>query len=97
MADEVKVFQVNECEWWMGHNAEEVKSAYLKERDMTAKDAFDDSFHGLSPEEMEKLVYVDTTELDYGGSVQRRSFKEELNRELEAGFSAPGFFASTEY
>jgi hypothetical protein len=105
---QVKIFQLNDWDWWAGYDLESVKAAYLKELGFTdpwdIENAFDDP-HELSDEELDRLKFVDGDDPinEDGTPGGTRTFREQLNRiiaERDASLDAayfPCFFASTEY
>lgn len=85
----MKVFQINDYEWYMGGTLEEAVAAAMADSGLPEDEATDDPCE-VDAEQMDKLVFVD----DDG--VTRRSFAAELQRRIEMG-AKPGMFASTEY
>jgi hypothetical protein len=57
---EIKIFKLNDCDWWAGEDLDSVKSAYLSEMDITdpqgIESAFDDP-RELFDEEMDQLKF----------------------------------------
>lgn len=90
----MKVFQMNDCDWWLAPSLDEAKADYIREM-------------GASPEELEDAFELDDTALDRlnftddralpDGELVKRPFREELERRIAAGDTGPGFFASTEW
>ena len=93
MEKKVKVFQLNDCDWWAGYDLKSVMADYSKETGVPPDEAFEDP-HELTDEEMEACTH-------YGNADRPedppRSFRQELNMMIEAGAGFPAFFASTEY
>jgi hypothetical protein len=87
MAD-IKVFKLNDCDWWAASDLEAAKAAYIEQ---TGEEDFDDAYE-LSDHQMEFLKF--RRDDDNHTEV---SFKEELERRLRDGETFPCFFASTEY
>ena len=86
----IKVFRLNDCDWWAGENLESVKKDYLKETGLDAEEAFDDP-EEITEEIMNKGKYVDED------GKNERTFKEELDSMIKNGTKFPAFFASSEY
>ncbi len=86
----VKVFAMNDCDWWAAETLDEAKTAYLDQTGMTEADGpFDDPYE-LDAKAMDRLRFSDND-----GAV--RTFREQLERMLASGQKFPAFFASTEY
>ncbi len=85
----LQVFQLNDCDWWVGRDEAEVKADYLEITGLTAEEAFDD-FHAISRADMERLVVVEE-------SGKTMTFLAKLQEMIAAGESFPCLFASTEY
>ncbi|MCU1285917.1 MAG: phiPLPE 70 [Acidobacteriales bacterium] len=89
----IKVFEVNDTEWWAGTDLESIKTAY-KEITGIDPDDEDEGFqdpHALTDEEMETLQFSD----DDGS---KRSFREQLELMVAAEREKfPTMFATTEY
>lgn len=84
-ADMLKVFQMNEWDWWVAHTALEALEDYNRIHDVPTVDARE-----LSMAELESLHYRDPD----GSS---RTFASELRRRQLLGDRQPGLFASTEF
>jgi hypothetical protein len=88
MAEPVmKVFRINDCDWWFGSSLEQAIAAYMAETGLPFDEAVD-SPRELTPEELAKHTYCD----DDGTT---HSFAEEVERMLSEG-KANCLFASTE-
>lgn len=85
----IKVFKLNEYEWWAGGSWEEVKKCYMDTTGLSEVEAFDDECHELTPDEMNSLKF-------YGEDNSERTFQEELDKEIAEGQEFPCFFAGTE-
>jgi hypothetical protein len=85
----MKIFKLNDCDWWAGEDLESVKSAYIEE----VGGDVDDDARELTEAEMDSLDFVDELP-DYG---EHRTFREQLRRMIDSGAQFPCFFASTEY
>lgn len=98
---EIKVFQLNEFDWWAGENLESVKADYVSENGL-GDDESDRPFvdpHELSDADMDRLHFVDGDEPinEDGTRGGKKTFREELALMVMRGDSFPCFFASTEY
>lgn len=89
---EVKIFAINDCEWWAGQDLESVKSAFIA-AGYGDESSFDHSREVADPE-MQRLTFVD--DLSNPDS-PKSTFRERLDLMIAQGASFPCFFASTEY
>ena len=93
----MRVFRLNECDWWMARSLIEAKADYLATfGPMPEDEAFDDP-RELSDADLDRLQFVDTDVDENPIKGSRRSFREELQQRIEAGANWPQHFASTEY
>lgn len=90
----VKIFQLNDCDWWIGPSLEACKKDYV-ENYCDAEDIQEDA-HELSDEELDRLVFVDCDEDERQTGV-KRTFREQLKVEVAKGGAFPRMFASTEF
>lgn len=86
----IKIFQLNDCDWWAGEDLKSVKKVYAEEVDSDS-DLTEDA-RELTEKEMNELVFADET-----GSGNGRSFKDQLKRLIDNGQEFPCFFATSEY
>jgi hypothetical protein len=86
----IKVYQLNEFEWWAAATLADAIADWKKWTGLT-DDELEDP-RELTAEEMRELVYVDPDD-DYA----KRPFAEELQARLDAGLEFPQPFATTEY
>ncbi len=96
MADgKIKVFRVDDADWWAGEDVESVKAAYLEETGLDAEEAFGgDEPWELTGETMDSTTFYDDLSDKEAGS---RTFAEQLKQMVDAGCQFPCSFASTEY
>lgn len=92
MAKEIKVFRLNECEWYAGETAEEC-IAYAMEltgepRASIVED--EDSISALSPEAMARYEFLNEAGKKEG------SFQQQLDKMIASGETFPCLFACTE-
>ena len=87
---DLKIFQMNECDWWMDVSLVEAKKNYPKFIDHGDIEDILDNPYELTEKELKDLKYFDV-ELE-----TRCSFLEELQRRQSIS-DGPEFFASTEY
>lgn len=86
---ELKVFRINDCDWWMDTDLESAKDNYLK-------------FTGFDDGTIENPYEMDESQLKSYKYVQEDfhgvecSFLEELQRRQSVS-DQPGFFGSTEF
>lgn len=93
----LKVFALNDYEWWAGYDLKSVKKTYLKEMMMTEDEAFDDP-RELTEEEMSKFTIkiIKEEELTYA-KAGKYTFAEFLELMIKNKEKFPCMFASTEY
>lgn len=91
MSERIKVFQLNDCDWWAGSDLESVKAAYLAETGVDQDEAFDEPYE-LSEAQIERLKFRRDDD-----NHTEATFKEELERMVAEGQKFPCFSASTEY
>lgn len=89
----MKIYRMNECDWWIGESLEACKDDYARE--YGDPDAADDA-RELTDEELDRLMFRDDEGEDSAGFPQRRSFREQLAIEIDDGGTFPRLFASTE-
>jgi hypothetical protein len=85
---DIKIIQVNDCDWVAAETVEEAKEWYKKE--FGSDDADVEEARELTDKEMETLSFKDEDQN------RKHSFKEQLELMREAGISFPAYFASTE-
>lgn len=100
MSEQVKIWQINACEWWIGAGTpEQILSAYMAETGLSHEEATgdeDDLPRELTDEEIDRLKYVDCEEDEAPLPETTRTFREQMQREIDAGTAMPCLFASTE-
>lgn len=91
---EVKVFKLNDYEWWAGESLDSIRPAYLEATgiDPDSEEGFDHP-RELSDEELQKK----TIHFDEGEAPDKSTFKEYLNELIAKGQEFPCYFAGTEY
>lgn len=93
----LRVFRMNDCEWWLATTLEQAKADYMKTvGPMPEEDAFDEP-HELSDDELLKLHFVDMDDGERAIGKSRRTFREELSLQRAADPVTPRLFACTEY
>lgn len=91
----IKVFRVNDYEWWAGESAEEVLAACMKESGLSADevcDGPDNIPEQLSDKTMNSLMYLDDQKLN-----KKVTFATALKHMIKEGVSFPCLFAATDY
>lgn len=83
----IRVFQLNELEWWAGESLESVLK-YYKEHVCDDEETIEDPYE-LSDDALDTLIFND----DDGS---KRTFREELNNCIKEKQEFPCFFATTE-
>jgi hypothetical protein len=96
----IRIFAVNDCEWWAGESEAAVIAEVCKQLDcadeaelLKEEYIFDGGIVGLSEGRIQQLIYHD----DERGEVVKRTFREQLDRMILAGQTFPCLFATTEY
>lgn len=88
----IKIFRMNDLDWWAGRDIKSVKEAYLKEMDLDEDEAFDDCCE-LTDEQADRLkIFYDPPDKD-----KIRTLREQLQIMVDGGRTFPCFFASTEW
>jgi hypothetical protein len=83
----MKIFVLNDCDWWVAETLEQAKESYKLE---TGEDSDDDA-RELTEEEMDHHIITSEDGV-------KRTFREELRLRTEDGtLFPPTLFASTEY
>jgi len=81
----IKVFKMNDCDWWAGATLEECVADYPDE------DTIEEPAE-LTDEEMNEFIYAEDHYCD-----TQKSFRQKLEEMVKAGEQFPRAFASTEY
>jgi hypothetical protein len=91
---EIKVFKVNDYEWWAGADLTSIHEVYEERTGIDPDDADEGFDHPqeLSTEEMEKK----TIHFEEGPTPDTATFQEYLDEMIEKGAVFPCFFAGTE-
>ena len=96
---ELKVYEMNEYDWWADFSIEEAKTNYLQFTGLDEEDCKEDWEDGwpseLTEEDMNRLEYAPDPYEE--PNALKRSFKEELQKRIEEGEIGSQFFASTEF
>jgi hypothetical protein len=96
----IKVFEVNDCDWVAAATLEDAMAFYAKECFAGNRaEAFPDGEEEVAEvtdEAMNRLKFRDD-EFHDDDKATIRTFREELQRRIDAGDKFPQFFASTEY
>ena len=90
MRGEIKVFAMNDYEWYAGRSVEEVRAHYAEVSGFQPGENTEDA-RELSGEEMQSGLYHDDDDSD------AISFAQQLQRMIDKGTQFPCFFATTEY
>ncbi|QNH21197.1 hypothetical protein HEP73_02109 [Xanthomonas sp. GW] len=90
----MKIFRIDDCDWWIGEDAESVLAAVKDETGMEAEDLED--FHEISDDDMDRLKFVDTDEGERTIG-DPRTFRQQLAIEVAQGGNFPRMFATTEF
>jgi len=90
----MKVFKLNDCDWWAGDSLEAVKAAYMAETGLDEDEAFDDARECTEKELAEIQFYIGDPHED---DVNTISFAERLEYLIKVNTVTPCLFASSEY
>ena len=87
---EIKIYQINDCDWVAASSLEEAYTYACKHCDEDP-DYFDkDEITELTSEDMDRLTFI-------GDDERKLTFREELRVLIDKKEKMPTFFASTEY
>jgi hypothetical protein len=88
----MRVFRVNDCDWWMAENAQQARTAAIDFYGTGPDDVYAlDEIAEVSEEAMDRLKVGDE---DDG---KTRTFREQVAKRIKDGATKPEIFASTEY
>lgn len=90
----MKIFKMNDCDWWMAPTLEEAIQGVKTEHPMDWEDMIEDPKELTDAQLDSHKFRLDEGEED--GERKHCSFREELDRRVAAG-SKTELFASTEY
>jgi hypothetical protein len=97
---EIKVFAMNDCDWYAGETLEQAEQAMAENLSYDSVEALradgivEDPAE-LTSSDMDCLMYAEDTEDGAPGEVQI-TFRARLDEMIAAGENFPCFFASTE-
>ena len=90
---EIKIFRLNEMEWWAGESMEDCVTAAMDLSGLCKEELLEDFEQGeVSAEGMEKLTFVEDDEAE-----TKKTFRQKLDEMIAAGEKFPCCFAVTEY
>lgn len=87
----IKIFEMNDCDWWAGETREEVIAAYMADQGITLDEA--SSAYELSEEALDNLQYYH----DGDRHKESMTFREGLTLRISEGETFPCLFATTEF
>lgn len=87
----IKIFKLNDCDWWADTSLEEAIKNYLNETGMSHEDGIEDPYE-LSDDEMKNIIHSGED-----GAGPRMAFIDRLLMDIAEGMKFPCLFASTEY
>jgi hypothetical protein len=88
----MRVFRVNDCDWWMAKDARQARDAAVSFYGNGQDDVYAlDEIAEVSEEAMDRLKLGDE---DDG---KTRTFREQVAKRINDGVTKPEIFASTEY
>ncbi len=90
----MKVFEVNDCDWWIGESLEACVKDYRENVEDSPE--YTEDAREVTEDELDSLKFSVS---DDGETLsgQKRSFREQLAIEIAKGGKFPRMFASTEY
>jgi len=88
--NKVKVFKLNDYEWYAGYDLESCIELAMQMTGMSREEVIDDPFEETQ-ERLDTLIFYDEE------NDEKRSFSEELRIIIESEEQLPTFFAGTEY
>lgn len=89
----IKIFRLNEMEWWAGESLESCVAAAMEVSGLSKEELLDDFDLGeVGAEGMEKLVFLEDDD-----AKTEKTFKQKLDEMIAAGEKFPCCFAVTEY
>lgn len=95
----LKIFEINDCEWWAGDCSEtEMLAFYMAETGCSHEDSTGDAEilpSVITDEALNSLTFT----IDEDGNFLNPplTFRQRLDQMVEQGYSFPCFFAATEY
>lgn len=93
----LRVFRLNDCDWWIARTLEEAKVSYQADcGPMADEEAFDEP-RELTDEELDRLKFHDRDDADRIIRKTIRTFREELRQQIHVDPVTPRQFACTEY
>jgi len=92
----IKVFRLNDYEWWAGETLEEVKKNYTEITGVDGEEAFDEPIEVMSEKALKSTKYHTDTK-DKDGKKIVITFAEELEKQIKSKQKFPCFFATTEF
>ncbi|MBB4126269.1 hypothetical protein GGR77_001559 [Xanthomonas translucens] len=87
----MKIFQIDDMEWWVGADAESVLAAVKEETGMDDEDLED--FQEVNEDDLDRLKFQDSDEEERPIG-EPRTFREQLVIEVAAGGKFPRMFAA---
>ena len=91
----MKVYKLNDYDWWAGNTLEEVKKSYINETGVSKEEAFEEPYE-VSEADMNKLKFYTTEHNDKGEEITR-TFREELDYIIKEGQKFPCAFACMDW
>lgn len=101
---ELRIFAVNDCEWWAGWDLQHVLETFAKANDYynvkaATADGMIENPHELSADDLDRIKFVhdegDPMEMELRGHLEC-TFRERLAEMIQDGDTFPCMFASTE-
>ncbi len=93
-APQMRVYRMDDMEWWVG---ESLAACVAEGRRQCGADCYPDSDeqHELSDDELQRLIFID--ESDGAEPPVKRTFAEQLAREVAEGGAFPRPFAAEDW
>ena len=89
----LKIFQMNDCDWWIGESLEACVKDYQGNIDDDPE--YTQDARELTDQELDSLMFYDADENERPSGV-KRTFREQLALEVKCGGEFPRMFASSE-
>lgn len=90
MPHPIRIFRLDDYDWWAGESLQACIAEARRQCGAGSYCEAETEGREVSAEDMQRLTYVDEDD-------QRRTFAEQLEREIADGTHFPCLFASTEW
>lgn len=87
----IKIFKLNDCDWYAANTLEEAIAQCAEDTGIPKEEVADDAYE-VGDHHLDELIFKDEDRPD-----EEITFRQELQRMIDAGTKFPAMFASTEY